>query len=159
MFSLYFSSGNGIGQFSDSSQCRFFSPSCLEDKQLLSTNMTCLTMFPHLVLSSMLLGTNPDLVRTLFLLFFKKRILGDSLADQWLGLSAFTATAWVQSLVRELRSHKWHSQKKEGGDFSFALWECPSLEETHFFPETCTHRPLFLKSAIISILSAFLPKP
>ena len=24
----------------------------------------------------------------------------------WLGLSAFTAGAWVQSLVRELRSHK-----------------------------------------------------
>ena len=31
---------------------------------------------------------------------------GNSLVVQWLGLSAFTARAWVQSLVRELRSHK-----------------------------------------------------
>ena len=33
-------------------------------------------------------------------------ILGNSLAGQWLGLSAFTAGAGVQSLVRELRFHK-----------------------------------------------------
>ena len=31
---------------------------------------------------------------------------GNSLAVQWLGLSTFTALAQVQSLVRELRSHK-----------------------------------------------------
>ena len=31
---------------------------------------------------------------------------GNSLAVQWLGLSAFTAGAWVQSLVGELRHHK-----------------------------------------------------
>ena len=31
---------------------------------------------------------------------------GNSLAVQWLGLGTFTARAWVQSLVRELRSHK-----------------------------------------------------
>ena len=30
--------------------------------------------------------------------------LGSSLVVQWLGLCAFTATAWVQSLLRELRS-------------------------------------------------------
>ena len=30
---------------------------------------------------------------------------GSSLVAQWLGLSAFTAAAWVQSLVWELRSH------------------------------------------------------
>jgi len=33
-------------------------------------------------------------------------LLGNSLAGQWLGLSAFTAGAGVQSLVRELRFHK-----------------------------------------------------
>ena len=39
---------------------------------------------------------------------------GNSLAVQWLGLCAFTA--WVQSLVGELRSHKRHGveEKKEG---------------------------------------------
>ena len=31
---------------------------------------------------------------------------------QWLGLGAFTAGAWVRSMVGELRSHKPHS---EGG--------------------------------------------
>ena len=31
---------------------------------------------------------------------------GSSLAVQWLWLSSFTTVAWVQSLVRELRSHK-----------------------------------------------------
>ena len=31
---------------------------------------------------------------------------GNSLAVQWLGVGTFTARAWVQSLVRELRSRK-----------------------------------------------------
>ena len=35
-----------------------------------------------------------------------KPVSGHSLAVQWLGLSAFTAMARVQSLVRELKSHK-----------------------------------------------------
>ena len=33
-------------------------------------------------------------------------LLGTSLVVQWLGLPVFTAVAWVQSLVGELRSHK-----------------------------------------------------
>ena len=32
--------------------------------------------------------------------------MGNSLAVHWLGVGAFTAVAQVQSLVRELRSHK-----------------------------------------------------
>ena len=32
--------------------------------------------------------------------------LGNLLAVQWLGLSAFTAVTWVPSLVGELRSYK-----------------------------------------------------
>ena len=36
----------------------------------------------------------------------KKYNIGNSLAVQWLGLRALTAEGWVQSLVRELRSHK-----------------------------------------------------
>ena len=46
----------------------------------------------------------------------KKRKLGSSLAVQWLGLSAFTATDQIQSLVRELRPHKLSSvaKKKKG---------------------------------------------
>ena len=37
--------------------------------------------------------------------FGDKSILGNSLVVQWLGPSAFTAGAWVQSLYRGLRSH------------------------------------------------------
>ena len=33
-------------------------------------------------------------------------VLGNFLVVLWLGLSAFTARAWVQSLVGELRTHK-----------------------------------------------------
>ena len=43
----------------------------------------------------------------------KKRKLGSSLAVQWLGLSAFTATDQIQSLVRELRPHKLSSVAKK----------------------------------------------
>ena len=39
-------------------------------------------------------------------MFIKNGIDGSSLVVQWLGLSAFTAGAQVQSLVREMRSHK-----------------------------------------------------
>ena len=42
-----------------------------------------------------------------------KKCLGNSLAVQWLGLSTFTAWAWVRSLVGELRSHKPHSTAKK----------------------------------------------
>ena len=37
----------------------------------------------------------------------------NSLAVQWLGLGAFTAVARVQSLVREIRSHKSHDKAKK----------------------------------------------
>ena len=37
----------------------------------------------------------------------KNQCVGNSLAAQWLGRSAFTTgETWVQSLVRKLRSHK-----------------------------------------------------
>ena len=36
---------------------------------------------------------------------------------QWLGLGAFAARAWVQSLVRELRSCKLHRIKKKKRNF------------------------------------------
>ena len=39
--------------------------------------------------------------------------LGSSLAVQWLGLGAFTAVVWVQSLVRELRSCKLRGTAKK----------------------------------------------
>ena len=42
-----------------------------------------------------------------------KKNPGNSLAVQWLGLSAFTVGAWVQSLVRELKSHKLCSMAKK----------------------------------------------
>ena len=43
----------------------------------------------------------------------KVNTTGNSLVVQWLGLWTFTATAWVQSLVRELRSHKLHGVAKK----------------------------------------------
>ena len=46
----------------------------------------------------------------------KIRENGSSLRVQWLGFSVFTATAWVHSLVKELRSHKPHgTTKKKAG--------------------------------------------
>ena len=36
----------------------------------------------------------------------KWSLFGNSLAVQWLGLSTFTTEGLVQSLIRELRSHK-----------------------------------------------------
>ena len=45
--------------------------------------------------------------------WLKKECQGNSLVVQWLGLHDLAAMAWVQSLVRELRSHKLHSQKKK----------------------------------------------
>ena len=35
---------------------------------------------------------------------------------QWVGLSAFTASTWVQSLVGELRSHKLCGMAKKKGE-------------------------------------------
>ena len=43
----------------------------------------------------------------------KEKSLGNSLAVQWLGLSTFTAAAWVQSLVGEVRSRKLFSEAKK----------------------------------------------
>ena len=44
--------------------------------------------------------------------YFKGQCTGNSLVVQWLELSALTATAQVQSLVGELRSHKLHHSPK-----------------------------------------------
>ena len=41
-----------------------------------------------------------------------KGLSGNSLVVQWLGLRAFNAVAQIQSLVRELRSHKPSSAAK-----------------------------------------------
>ena len=43
---------------------------------------------------------------------FKFLTFRHSLAVQWLGLSAFTVVAHVQSLIGELRSHKLRSAAK-----------------------------------------------
>ena len=44
---------------------------------------------------------------------------GISLVVQWLGLGAFTDVVQVQSLVRELRSHKLHSMAKKKKKIGF----------------------------------------
>ena len=43
----------------------------------------------------------------------KQMETGNALAVQWLGLREFTAGAWVQTLLRELRSHKPCSMAKK----------------------------------------------
>ena len=43
----------------------------------------------------------------------KYKELGSSLVAQWLGFQAFTTMAWVQPLVRELRSCKLYSTAKK----------------------------------------------
>ena len=43
----------------------------------------------------------------------KDKESGNSLVVQWSGFSAFTARAWVQSLVGELRSHKPHGMAEK----------------------------------------------
>ena len=43
----------------------------------------------------------------------RKFTVRSSLVVQWLGLCAFTAVAWVQSLIGELRSHKLLSTAKK----------------------------------------------
>ena len=50
-------------------------------------------------------------------------ITGNSLEVQWLGLGTFTAVAWVQSLVTELRSHKLCGmiQKKKKSNHSLRI--------------------------------------
>ena len=54
---------------------------------------------------------------------------------QWLGLGTFTAVAWVQSLVRELRPRRPHSlgQKKE----ILAMWD-PWGAEDPCYPLWCS---------------------
>ena len=49
----------------------------------------------------------------IFSVVYKVNHLGNSLAVQWLGLNAFTAGAWVQSLVGELRSPQATRGKKK----------------------------------------------
>ena len=55
-----------------------------------------------------------------FVFFFKGR---NPLVVQWLGLGAFTAVACVQSLVREIRSHRSRgvSRKRKGRKREYVL--------------------------------------
>ena len=61
-----------------------------------------------LYVSPVVLISKGDVIQKSPLKKKKKRngIFGNSPVIQWLGLHAFTARAWVQSLVGELRSHK-----------------------------------------------------
>ena len=72
--------------------------------------------FP-LAVCDVLISLHP--CQKLYSLVFFKNLSGISLVVQWLGLNAFTAVAWVQSLIRELRSHKW----------SEVAQSCPTLWE------------------------------
>ena len=56
------------------------------------------------------------------------KILGNSLEVQWLGLSAFTAMAQVQSLVGELRSHKTRGSAKKKKSKTWKLYKALQLQ-------------------------------
>ena len=59
---------------------------------------------------------------------------GDSLVVQWLGLGAFTAGAWVQSLVREQRSCKPHNVAKKKKKYRKVTW--PWWVKAYFFNQS-----------------------
>ena len=50
---------------------------------------------------------------------FKAHYQGNSLVVQWLRLQAFTVKVWVQSLVRELNSHKPRDPKKNKAHYHY----------------------------------------
>ena len=52
-------------------------------------------------------------------MYLKCTCFGSSLVVQWLGLSAFTAVARVQSLVGQLRSHKPSGEAKKKKKYMF----------------------------------------
>ena len=61
---------------------------------------------------------NPEIYNIVNQLYFNKISFPDnptesSLVAWWLGFQAFTSVAWVQSLVRGLRSHKPHGTTKK----------------------------------------------
>ena len=60
---------------------------------------------------------------------------GVLLAVQWLGLSAFTAMAQVQSLVRELRSCKSHGMAKKKKKKKILKHLVQSLKNFDFYSE------------------------
>ena len=64
------------------------------------------SMLQRLIKCYILFLTHDHFKANAFSCLFKKAAYGNSLEAHWLGLSTFTARAWVQSLVRELRSHK-----------------------------------------------------
>ena len=70
-----------------------------------------------------------------------KEIKGNSLAIQWLELGTFTAVAWLQYLVRELRSCKPRivakKKKKERKEIKTFLW-APKSKST-MGSELCAH--------------------
>ena len=66
----------------------------------------------------------------------QEKLLGNSLAFQWLGLGTFTVRAQVLSLVRELRSHKpWDL-------FFFLAWKKKNAAWLLNFPELKKSRPI-----------------
>ena len=79
-----------------------------------------------------------------FMAYLKNIDKGSFLVVQWLGLQAFTARVWVQSLVGELRSHEpcWGRNKKEYRQGAVKEKESPTLPShlrgsfpIHFFPQ------------------------
>ena len=85
-------------------------------------------------------------------------ILGNSLAVQWLGLSTFTAVARVQSVVRELRSHKLRgmatkNKTKQNKPKQFFHKNCPGdLSQQEVLPSSVAS-PVLAPTVSLSMLS------
>ena len=58
---------------------------------------------------------------------------GSSLIACWLGFRAFTAVAWVQSLIRELRSHKPNQKKKKEEWKEKNIIKCRQIDISKYF--------------------------
>ena len=62
-------------------------------------------------------------------MLFKQEIRGNSLTFQWLGFSIFTAMAWVQSQLGELRSRKLSEATKKTQNQNQTNKETPQNKE------------------------------
>ena len=71
-----------------------------------------------------------------------RKIRGNFLAVQWLGLSTFTAAAWIQPLVRELRSCKPAKNKKRDENYPSLSQQHEDIRRRHLSAnqEECSHQ-------------------
>ena len=86
----------------------------------------------------------------MYLFTIRSLILGVSLVVLWLGLGTLTSVAWVQSLVKGLRSRKWDlsGQKKKKKSHFFP--SKPRLARTRFNTQSKCFLSMYLDHALLT---------